>query len=336
MPGRIVYVSFPAPRPVGGIEVLSDHVTLLRAAGEDAILWLPENHTGQAVFHSAPGMTVAADRLSLAAADLLVVPESAVIPDQDPAPGARKVIFSQNHFLSFHAWSQRRELPYPGWTPEPDVWVVSQESADVLGRLSQRPPAILPNMVDGKLFRPGRRAQPTIAWMPRKRPLEAELIRRLLLAHPQATGVRMIEIDNLPRGQVAEILSQTTVFIALGLSESFGLPVAEALSAGCLVVGYDGGGGRELFEAPGAVRLPEQRPILLVDTVIRLLGDPATPAAAAANRAWLHDRYNATFTVRALTHALGAARKMPGRDVIATHPWPWLASIAKGGIPASG
>ena len=336
MPGRIVYTSFPVPRPVGGIVVLSDHVAILRSLGEDAVLWLPENHTGANIFHTDPAVTVVADHLELTASDLLVVPEPAVIPDRDPAPGARKVIFNQNHFLSFHAWAGRRELPYPGWSPEPAVWVVSRESADVLGRLSPQSPAIVPNMVDGELFRPGLRLQPTIAWMPRKRHLEAELIRRLLLAHPQVHGVRLVEIDDMHRPEVAEILSQTTVFIALGLSESFGLPVAEALSAGCSVVGYDGGGGWELFEAPGAFRVPEQRPALLVDAVFRVLGDPAAPAAAAANRGWLQEHYNAAITARALTDAVSAAREGAGRAATATHPWYWLNAIAKGGIPASG
>jgi hypothetical protein len=294
------------------------------------------NHAGVTIFHSDPAVTIEADRLDLAAEDLLVVPESAVIPDHDPAPGARKVIFSQNHFLSFHAWADRRELPYPGWAPEPNTWVVSQESADVLGRLTRRTPAVIPNVVDGQLFRPGPRPQPTIAWMPRKRHLEAELIRRLLLADPAARGVRLVEIDHMSRADVAKTLAQTTVFIALGLSESFGLPVAEALSAGCFVVGYDGGGGHELFEAPGAFRIPEQRPALLVDAVLDLMQDPATPAAAAANRRWLQDRYNAARTTRALTDALSAARMSPGQAATATHPWPWLNAIATGGIPASG
>ena len=336
MPGRIVYVSFPAPRPVGGILVLSDHVAVLRSTGEDAVLWLPVNHAGVTLFHSDPAVTIEADQLDLAAEDLLVVPESAVVPDHDPAPGARKVIFSQNHFLSFHAWADRRELPYPGWEPEPATWVVSRESADVLGRLSQRPPAVIPNVIDGDLFRPGPHRRPTIAWMPRKRHLEAELIRRLLLVHPAARGVRLIEMDHMSRAEVAQTLAQTTVFIALGLSEGFGLPVAEALSAGCLVVGYDDGGGQEIFEAPGAFRVPEQRPALLVDTVLDLMQDPATPAAAAANRMWLHDRFNPARTTRALSDAVSTARMSPGDAATATHPWQWLNAIATGGIPASG
>ena len=37
------------------------------------------------------------------------------------------------------------------------------------------------------------------------------------------------------------------MFLSFGHPEGFGLPAAEAMSCGCLVVGYDGLGGREFF-----------------------------------------------------------------------------------------
>tara|TARA_B100000674_G_C37618455_1_gene813139 strand:+ start:192 stop:539 length:348 start_codon:yes stop_codon:yes gene_type:complete len=40
--------------------------------------------------------------------------------------------------------------------------------------------------------------------------------------------------------------------LAFGHPEGFGLPIAEAMAAGCWVVGYSGGGGQELFRYGGA------------------------------------------------------------------------------------
>lgn len=146
----------------------------------------------------------------------------------------------------------------------------------------------------------------------------------------------MVEMDLMRKDQVAEILGQTTVFVALGLSESFGLPVAEALSAGCYVVGYDGGGGYALFEAPGALRIPDQRPALLVDAIFRILADPTALAAAECNRMWLHSRYHRDRTRQALEAAVNLARDGPSRPATAIHPWPRVAEIGARSFPVSG
>ena len=51
---------------------------------------------------------------------------------------------------------------------------------------------------------------------------------------------------------VADILRESQVFLSFGHPEGFGLPPAEALACGCLVIGYHGGGGREYFGPAGA------------------------------------------------------------------------------------
>ena len=44
-----------------------------------------------------------------------------------------------------------------------------------------------------------------------------------------------------------EQLNSARLFLSFGHPEGFGLPVAEAMAAGCYVVGYSGGGADELF-----------------------------------------------------------------------------------------
>ncbi|MEV0289312.1 MULTISPECIES: glycosyltransferase [unclassified Kribbella] len=133
---------------------------------------------------------------------------------------------------------------YPGWAPAPHVWAVSRESIDVLARVHPHLPlSHIPNPVDSDLFRPGHRAVRRIAWMPRRRPLESTVLERILRNDARTQDVELLPLSGLTEEQVAEALGETSVFIALGISEGFGLPVAEPLSAGCLVVGYPAGGG---------------------------------------------------------------------------------------------
>ena len=115
------------------------------------------------------------------------------------------------------------------------------------------------------------------------------------------------------------------MFVALGHTEGFGLPLAEALAAGCLVAGYDGGGGRELFDAPGAWPVPEQRPLLLADRVADLVTRRAELRELAdLNRSWVMERYSPEITTAALVAAVSAALSRPGAATLATHPARWL------------
>ena len=56
--------------------------------------------------------------------DVVVYPEAPAVPGVDPAPGARKVVFNQNHFYTDATWDAAAST-YPGWDPAPTVWTVS-------------------------------------------------------------------------------------------------------------------------------------------------------------------------------------------------------------------
>ncbi len=353
MTRRVVYASFATLRHSGGVYVGTQHVQLLRAAGRDAVLWLPEadNRTDW-IDPAVP--VVGGPQLEIGADDLLVLPEAPVVPGRDPAPGARKVIFNQNHFYTYAArpdptMDSVRSAPpnsaprsssaptatiqpglsYPGWDPTPAVWTVSPESRDLLRALEPELPVhLIPNLVEGELFRPLSSDRVRVTWFPRKRPREASLLRTLLARDERLTGVELVELVDVPRAQVVEALGRTTVFVSLNHSESFGLPVAEALAAGCLVVGYDGGGGTDLFEAPGAWRIPEQRPLLLRDAVVDLVRRaPELEPVRKANRDWVLERFNSERTSAALLAAVDAAASRPGAAALATHPAVWLDAL---------
>ena len=316
---RIVYAGFATRRHSGGVHVMTHHVRMLRRAGEDAWLWLPgPDDRPDWLDPDLPVLTGATTPIG--DAELLVLPEVPIVHAHDPAPGARKVILNQNHFYTFAAGPPGEN--FPAWSPPPPVWAVTAESRDVVaGVLPHLEVSLVPDAVDGALFRPTADDRLRISWFPRKRPREASLLRQLLSAAPGLSGVDLVELVDAPRRSVAQTLGSTTVFIALGHSESFGLPVAEALASGCLVVGYDGGGGHELFEAPGAWPVPEQRPLLLRDRVIDLIrrSDELQPLRAA-NRAWVVQRYSTGRDERALRAAVARAFMGPGGAAVAQHP----------------
>ena len=325
--GRIVYAGFATPRHSGGVHVMTQHVQLLAAAGHRAFLWLPGPERPSWIDAAVPVLLGAI--MDLGADDLLVLPEVPLIPGVDPAPGARKVIFNQNHFYTYAAADPVPDAPYPGWSPAPMVWAVSVESRDVLvALLPHLDVALVPNPVDGELFRPRTVTGQRVSWFPRKRPRESALLGQLLRADRRFTDVVLCPLVDSLRSEVAETLGSTTVFVSLGHSESFGLPVAEALASGCLVVGYDGGGGHELFQAPGAWPVPEQRPLLLREKIAELLARAEHLShVREANRAWVLDRYSFQRTGSALIAAVERALAGPGGPATATHPAALLPAL---------
>ncbi len=316
---RVIYAGFATLRHSGGVHVQTQHVQLLSAAGYNAWLWLPDPHN-RTDWIDSDLPVLSGPTTPIGAADLLVLPETPTIDCRDPAPGARKVIFNQNHFYTFAAG--RPGPDFPGWSPPPAVWAVTPESRDVLAAvLPHLPVMLVPNPVDGVLFVPRPRDRLRVSWFPRKRPREASLLRELLGHDRRLAGVDLVELVDTPRPEVAATLGTSTVFVALGHSESFGLPVAEALSSGCLVVGYDGGGGHELFEAPGAWRVPEQRPLLVVDHVADLIARADDMAELGpANRRWFMQRYHQDRTRSSLLGAVETALTRPGAAATAVHP----------------
>jgi glycosyltransferase involved in cell wall biosynthesis len=68
----------------------------------------------------------------------------------------------------------------------------------------------------------------------------------------------VIDIHNLNHAEVADILSESAVFLSSGIDEGFGLPALEALASGCLVIGYTGKGGDEYFNTKLSIKIPEK------------------------------------------------------------------------------
>lgn len=321
MTDRIIYIGTTPDEPIGGIRVLYEHVELLNSAGVNAVAWHPRAGMSHRWFESSAPLVCGA-RIKLDATDTLVIPEC-IVDTHDPAPGCRKIIYNQNYFLTFASvgWEQ-----FPVWDPEPAVWVFSDVATDVMGRLRDFLPiaevASIPLAINTELFVPDEatRRERKVVWMPRKRPREAQLLHALFAADRRFDGVTLRPLDGLPIHRVADELRSASVFVALGMHEGFGLPVAEALAAGCSVVGYSGGGGAELFDAPGAHAVADPDVLALVDRVAELLAHEPSAADRASYHSWIAKRYNATRQRDQLLRAVEAAQALPARGGIASYP----------------
>ncbi len=212
-------------------------------------------------------------QLGIGETDILVVPESRLsllhlMPSQ-----CRKIIFNQGPYVTFR-------LDYSsGHQPTPHYF-----GTDILGMLvvsdlnMRMQEFIFPklNIVQGQLFvEEDFRYQATkkrqIAFMPRRGVDDALAIINMLRFRGLSDEVAIVPIDGMSQAKVADVLSESLIFLSFAHQEGFGLPAAEAMASGCIVIGYSGNGGDEYFNPEFCYPIQQGDLVTFVNTIENVL-----------------------------------------------------------------
>ena len=248
----------PVRQAAGGVTVLRRMAAFLAASGREAFLvpremqdegpgWTPSES-----FTDAP--VVPWDQLKLEPGDLWVVPEgwvNALAPGLKA--GSRCLVYCQNWaylLSSLPGGVSWRKLPVDFASVSDPV---ARFTAATTGRALEDIPILRPG-IDASLFRAPERkpdlalgGRVRIAWMPRKNKALGKQIHETFLALDEDLAARCqwVVIAGLTAQGVAEALSSAHIFLATGFPEGCPLPPLEAMSCGCLPVGYMGFGGAD-------------------------------------------------------------------------------------------
>jgi hypothetical protein len=282
----IYFLTPDEARPSGGIRQIYLMVDLLCELGYEA-----------SVFHGTPGFrcdwfdnhtpVVGRPFLELERGDLLVVPEYDGARKHVRCRDAAVVQLNQNHFRTFINSGFKDSWPgdYPGW-PNAKAVIVTSEAVRRFVAAALRAPLPVHSarvVVDSERFAPSPKRK-VVAVMPRKRRHEAEAVVQLMY-RGGLRGWETAVIDNMSHAAVADVLSQAAIFLSFSSAEGFGLPPAEAMAAGCYVIGYTGDGGREFMDPTWCSPIGDEDIVAFAQETLRVAAAWDNDAAAVQEMA---------------------------------------------------
>ena len=247
--------------PVGGVKQIHRLAECLSSLGHQATI-VQEIAGFHPAWFSSIVKTISLNHWfrilsSLGNSDIAILPETFIERIDHWAKGLNVIIFNQNSAYTFadpksaslspneirSIYNSNRVL---------QVLTVSEYDTQSVSGFLNSPSSRITRIVNSiePSFVPLSQKKPLIAYMPRKNPAHSQVVLDLLQGQSFTADSDwgLVEIDNVPQSTVVSLLQQASIFLSFGHPEGFGLPVAEALACGCMVVGYDGHGGQELYD----------------------------------------------------------------------------------------
>lgn len=206
---------------------------------------------------------------------ILIIPELHRPKICNLLKGMRKVVFNQNCYYTFKNFEINtfdNNIIYNS----PDllgVIVVSENSKKYLNLAFEDLNIfrIKLGINSTKFFYDSSIKKRQIAFMPRKLSEEIVQVINILRYRNKIKNWNFIPIDNKNENEVAQILNESLMFLSFNDKEGFGLPPAEAMSSGCLVIGYTGEGGGEYFLEDFSCKIPKGNIIQYVETIEKII-----------------------------------------------------------------
>ena len=334
----MIYYLAPHVDIAGGIKTLATHVCLLRRRGREA--WLvncdePRAPWCSALCEAAPYTFPLSQFLQRkpSEGEILVVPEICP-PFQSGAVqglgrdvvllilnwhyadiywGARKV--SDKRVETRPPWYRpgmilrrgfklRRSLHKAGFQA---IFTNSEFSRRWTRRRLLGDPLVVPSGVDTDTFYedPRQRESNRILIVGTKNLREAEKAKAALLETPT---LHLYHAVNLSEQQIAEQYRKSDIFLSFGKYEGFPRTVMEAMTSGCVVVGYEGGSGREIMQH-GRTALLARREGDIIRYCRQLLVDPSRKEALRKEASRIISGYTLETQAQRLVEALDAVKR---------------------------
>jgi len=253
--GNIYFFCPDREYPVGGIKQIYRQVDVLRGYGYPAFVLHTRLGFRCTWFENSTKIKYLGEKktnIFCKKEDILVIPETLVQEIQTNSL-EKIIIFNQSGHYTFRDWGYINDIKNPYLDKNIlAVITISKYSYDYLKWCfpNKKVYRIRPG-IDSKIFvapRPNSKEN-LISFMPRRNLLDVEQVYQILRIRDQGIikSYDFVAIKDMSEKEVARILQKTKFFLDFGAPEGFGLPAAEAMLCGCVVIGYPGGGGNEFY-----------------------------------------------------------------------------------------
>ncbi|MES1213445.1 MAG: glycosyltransferase [Singulisphaera sp.] len=247
MPSRVVFLSWPPGEITGGIKFTFRCAEILQENGIAAVVATDRAQGATWFSSSASVIDISEVRRN---EDVLVFPENhhglleAFAGEKNP-----KIVFCQNPYGAHRGLGRRSDYGDFGVTHI--IGLGAHATRFCRRRFPRLSVLDVQCFIDHKLFCPPPTKRLQIAFIPKKRPLEAMFIQDFVrhALSPQFRDIPWIRIENMSENQVARVMQDSAIFLSLSRFEAYGFNILEAMLCGCVVVGFTGTGALEFATA---------------------------------------------------------------------------------------
>ena len=252
-PIRVIYGCPAINVPTGGIKVIYKQCELLKSLGVQSYIWHPGSPDFRCTWFVNQVQTIDQHQLN-PATDFIILPEIWVgtsVFGSLKSMGFKVGVYVQNAYLTHVKHDESPKSLAENLLEADLVLSISLDTSSYLANVLRVPlhKIILQRYsINIDKFRIQNKFK-LITYMPRK--LAAHSLRVVSALTPLLPpDWKILSIDNLSEDGVAEILSQSSIFMAFSEFEGLPVPPVEASLCGNYVIGYHGEGGREYWQAP--------------------------------------------------------------------------------------
>ncbi len=193
--------------------------------------------------------------------DIIVFPEVYGPRMMEVFEGIPKVIYNQGCYQTFFGYqinSKEEKTAYK----HKDLIGVIVNSEDGKKYLEHAFPELIVHRIhygfDSKKFEYSKQKKLQICLMPRR--LKSDIIQvvNILKFRGVLSKWNIKLIEGMNEEQVATCMKESAIFLSFNINEGFGMPPAEAMACGCIVIGYTGKGGTEIFKNEFSYPIPDR------------------------------------------------------------------------------
>ncbi len=241
---RIVYIVNPPTEIAGGIKIAFRHIEALRAAGFDAVVCTLGAIRPTWFETTAPIINAGH---ALPADDILVLSEDnyGLLKRYASVPNRKLVLCQSQYQVSKGLGGPEGRRNYAGYGVSGIICTSNSIIDYCQVRFPSMPLALVPVGIDNSIFGDQREKKLQIAFIPRKRQLEAAFMWDLFSANPDFAGIPWIVLRGATEKKVADTLRDSALCLSLSRFESLGMTILEGMACGCVVAGFTGFGARE-------------------------------------------------------------------------------------------